>query len=519
MKSNLHGNRFHAVDPGSALDWDHPLNKNRVFFGAVPQGIPTAGSRLLNLCNNGLHGKLTNPTPTATMWTPTPFGGGLSFVSGSSQFVDCSNNAVFDVGTNLGFSASVWLRTTAAAYAPAVAGVIGKTLQTAASGRWAILWDTPTGLVYGLFDPDGTNGIETAGLSGLNDGFWHKITMVIDRVGGTVTLYADSGMPNAQSTQSAVVVNTTSNITITNAMRIGSYDNSSSVAANFFSGMIANPSVWHRVVTLAEDALDMQLAMQGYQTPYSPLRWFSTRPYSVVAGIAFDAVSNSTFQTAQSTYSWSHTCTGSNRFLAVDVGILSAGQTVTGITYNGVALSLVSGAAISTVTSLGRVECWGLANPASGSNTIAVTLSGSSNSVGEAVSYTNVHQTSPTEAGNANQATNVGAADATVAITTVADNDWVHAAIACNDPSITANQTTRSNMTDSISVSVADEDFGPQTPAGAKTMGYTAVGAGVTWAIAGYAIRPVAASSLSTFVWFDLVSDTIVPRRPNMVCY
>ena len=230
------------------------------------------------------------------------------------------------------------------------------------------------------------------------------------------------------------------------------------------------------------------------QPPYQPQKVRST-PSSAIP--AFESASNSGYQAAQSTYSWSHVCSGDNRFLAVDVALLSAGSTVSSITYNGVDLSLLVG--ISTVTSLGRVECWGLANPASGSNTIVVTLSGTIASAGTAVSYSGVHQVSPTEGTNSNQATNgASAADATVDITSVADQCWIHAAVATGDTTITAGQTTRNNVT-GAGGSGADEDFGPQA-AGLKTMSYTDIGAVMTWAIAGYAIRPVTASSLLSFI-------------------
>lgn len=171
------------------------------------------------------------------------------------------------------------------------------------------------------------------------------------------------------------------------------------------------------------------------------------------------------------------------------------GTTVTSITYNGVALSLIGSKDL--VAGAGRVECWGLANPASGANTIAVTLSATIASAGTAVSYTGVHQSAPTEAFNSNEGTNVGAADAIVAITTVADNCWVHAAVATNDTSVTAGQTSRNNVTGAAG-SGANEDTGPKTPAGSQNMTYTDVGALATWVIGGYAIRPVAASTPST---------------------
>jgi len=207
--------------------------------------------------------------------------------------------------------------------------------------------------------------------------------------------------------------------------------------------------------------------------------------------VAFDAASNSGYQTAQSTYSWSHTCTGNYRFLAVDIAVLSVpGTTVTGITYNGVPLVFIG--ARSTISGAGRIECWGLANPASGSHTIAVTLSASVASTGLAVSYVGVQQTTATEAFNSAQATNVGAADATVAVTSIADQDWVHGAVATDDTAITANQTSRNNVS-GIGGSGADEDTGPKTPAGAVTVSYTNVGALATWAIGGYGIRPLSA--------------------------
>lgn len=255
--------------------------------------------------------------------------------------------------------------------------------------------------------------------------------------------------------------------------------------AGFFKGLIKNVCIYNR-------AISSQEVSELYVNPFGDILTTKRRNIAQSGGIVFDAASNSGYQAAQSTYSWSHTCTGSNRFLAVDVALLSAGQTVTGITYNGVALSLIG--AKTTVTSFGRVECWGLANPSSGSNTIAVTFSGSIASSSEAVSYTGVHQTSPTEAFNSDQATNVGAADAQVAITSVANQCWIHAALATSDGDVTAGQTGR-NEVNGAGGSGADEDFGPQSP-GAKTMNYADVGALATWAIAGYAIRPVGSANL-----------------------
>lgn len=236
------------------------------------------------------------------------------------------------------------------------------------------------------------------------------------------------------------------------------------------------------------------------------LRPLGIDPKPIVAsGVQFDAAANSGYQAAASTYTFNRTVTGSNTFLAVDIALLSAGQTVTSVIDDSgggnVALTFIG--AKSTVTSFGRIEQWGLVNPVAGTKSIQVNLSGTIASAAVAASYTGVHQTSPTEGFNSAQATNVGAADATVDITTVADNCWVHGAIATGDGSITANQTSRNNVTGAGGSGANEDNNGPKTPAGAVTMSYTAVGALATWAIGGYAIRPIAASNLGGTLFYQ----------------
>ena len=128
-----------------------------------------------------------------------------------------------------------------------------------------------------------------------------------------------------------------------------------------------------------------------------------------------------------------------------------------------------------------------------------MTLSAAVAWAGTAVSYTGVHQATPTESFNSAQATNgAGAADATVTITPIADNTLIHAAVSVDDDAITALQTIRNNVSATGVASGADEDSGPITPAAATAVGFTGIGGLKTWAVAGYALRPLAASSSST---------------------
>lgn len=226
--------------------------------------------------------------------------------------------------------------------------------------------------------------------------------------------------------------------------------------------------------------------------------------FKVSSGIAFDAAANSGTQVATNTYSGSASWSGSDRMLSIDVSLLGAGTTVTSMTYGGASCTFIGSK--STITSLGSVECWRICQsdsgaPAAGINTLVVNLSSSISFSVEWTSYVGVHQTSPTEGFASAQATNgVGAADATVNVTTVADNDWVHAAVVANDDSITASQTSRNNISFTAVGSGGNEDTGPKTPAGSQTVSYTGIAALKTWAIAAYAIRPVTAASLTTFI-------------------
>lgn len=225
------------------------------------------------------------------------------------------------------------------------------------------------------------------------------------------------------------------------------------------------------------------------------------------SGILFDAASNAGYQTAQSTYSWSHTCTGSSRYLTVGIAMLSVGgSSVSSITYNGVAMTKID--AKASVSGAVRAELWGLVAPATGSNTIAVTLSAALDSIGEAVSFTGVHQTSPYEGTGDASATNVGAADATVNVVTVADNDWCVDIVATDDTAITvgAGQTSRNNVTGALGSGGMSTE-GPDTPAGSVTMSWTAVGALATWSIVSTALRPVESAGLG-FPWWAVQNNT-----------
>ena len=98
--------------------------------------------------------------------------------------------------------------------------------------------------------------------------------------------------------------------------------------------------------------------------------------------IAFDAASSGT-TAFDVTITFSHTCTGSDRALFVMVATPS---TVSGVTYNGDALTAISGGGT-------QVALYGLLAPDTGENNIVVTVAGDEVIVAAAASYTGVDQT------------------------------------------------------------------------------------------------------------------------------
>ena len=134
--------------------------------------------------------------------------------------------------------------------------------------------------------------------------------------------------------------------------------------------------------------------------------------------IAFDAASEYTgTDTGQTSLTWSHTTAGSDRILIVSAQFYTSdGDDVSGVTYDGVAMTEIRTDAVASVQ---HNSLWYLLAPATGANDIVVTFTGSTNFVGGgAVSLTGVNQSSPID-------TSGSAEDASVELTTTAENTWI----------------------------------------------------------------------------------------------
>ena len=221
--------------------------------------------------------------------------------------------------------------------------------------------------------------------------------------------------------------------------------------------------------------------------------------------IASDNVETRTRNNSSSA-SWNHRITGTDPFLIVAISMGTISESVTSITYAGVALTKAAEQNQSGSPDV-RVELWYLAAPATGNNSVNVTLTGNARFVASSASFTGVDQVTPIE----DTDTGTDAAP-TVQVTTTSNNAWVVDVLAQErstpTPSVGAGQTqlwsNSSGGSASQRVYGAGSSEGPVSPVGAVTMSWS-FGMGRNWAAAAVAIKPGTPGSAGVLSWRESV--------------
>lgn len=223
--------------------------------------------------------------------------------------------------------------------------------------------------------------------------------------------------------------------------------------------------------------------------------------WAEIGAIAADSTAPkiSTGFAAGATYTWTHTCTGSNLMLWLHAGLwqdVAGTGTVGSSSYNSAAVTSyvtknVTGGAM-------RAELWRKLGPSTGANTMSVTVSGNTDDrkFGSS-SFTGVDQTTGVD--NFNSAEG-GASPITVNVTTIADNCWIVDAVAnFSTAALTIGAGQTQVFKDSTgSTGMAGSYEGPKTPAGAVTMSWTKTGTD-DWAQVAASFKP--ASTLPPLTW------------------
>ena len=153
--------------------------------------------------------------------------------------------------------------------------------------------------------------------------------------------------------------------------------------------------------------------------------------------LAFDAGSGSNDGGGAATsLTWSHTCTGSELVLLVGAFLDNlTSDTITGVTYNGVALTKILGAVGSS--NEGYMTFWYLIAPATGAHNVVVSFTPANNISACALSLTGSDPTAPID--SSNSGTNGGGSTLTLATTVVSGGCWLATIGGSLDDSLSAN--------------------------------------------------------------------------------
>lgn len=188
--------------------------------------------------------------------------------------------------------------------------------------------------------------------------------------------------------------------------------------------------------------------------------------------IARDATTSASGSAGASPLTFAHTCTGTNLILWVATSVVVPnGVSISGVTYNSVAMTL-AGTRRNPQANI-EVSLWYLANPATGSNNVSITASGTDGSTvirGVSASYTGCAQTGIPDAVGGGTGTGTSFSQA---VTTVADNCWTVAAVYGNGtPAVSTGSSELGHQPATARLLMADSNSAI-TPAGSYTMNFT----------------------------------------------
>lgn len=197
--------------------------------------------------------------------------------------------------------------------------------------------------------------------------------------------------------------------------------------------------------------------------------------------VAFDAAPTPATANNVSSVSWSHTCSGGNRLLAVGVAVGLGVAATNSVTFNGD--SLAEQWDLASANSACRCAGYYMIAPDVGTFTVAVTLAFADNIVGGSVSFTGVDQADPIGTPATAQAASAGPATVNVSSAT---GEMVFNCMAARFASQTGNQTERWNTS---------ADGGGLGGAGQTAAGATSVtcswtlGDGTGWVTGGFSVQ------------------------------
>jgi hypothetical protein len=213
---------------------------------------------------------------------------------------------------------------------------------------------------------------------------------------------------------------------------------------------------------------------------YDGTYFYGSQTYKPVTAIAFDAVNSS--QGTANPYTFSHTSSGSNLVGLVSIQAL-AGDVVSAVTWGGNAMTLVD----KQNRGDGRYDSlWIITAPATGSQTISITNSGSNQIKARAITYTGAAQSGQPDISN--KTTNSSASSISLSFTTSTIDDWLVGIV--DTTSAGASASTNTYQRQSVDDATFWDSNGPQGAAGSYSLNWSLSPSSGNNSIIGVAIKP-----------------------------
>ena len=210
-----------------------------------------------------------------------------------------------------------------------------------------------------------------------------------------------------------------------------------------------------------------------------------------IVGLSQSSITHDTTSATESSGSVSsltHSMTianNSNRVLIACVSSYGSAPTITGVTWNGVAMTAVPNSESYQAGSNNRTQIYYIIAPATGSHSIVASYSGSATCSVGGMSFYNVNQTTPVEAGNTSSAT--ATATSSLALTPTVTGSWIIAMISSSSSVGTATGLTQSYALNANALVRGGRNESP-TIGSANTVGWGSSSSG--HAMSGCAIIP-----------------------------
>lgn len=263
MQGHYSSGRYNAVDPCSAVDWDHPRNKGLVGWWFTAPGVPAAGSRLLDLSGRN-HLTLANTALGDPTWSPTGRGDvSLNFTS--SQAVGLPST----ITTNQ-LTVGCWVNPNALTRGDLITCW---NFGGDSASQFDLLYGLTSGLPQ-LFVSGGVAQTSGAGSTAMVVGKWNRVIGTYN--GSVASIYLNGVL------QAAATLGITMNSAALSPIRLAINSSGSGQVA----GRLADSFISNRAWTAAEIASDYRASIQGYRTPDSPLRWVSARVWSIPSSVS-----------------------------------------------------------------------------------------------------------------------------------------------------------------------------------------------------------------------------------------